>query len=206
MTRKTRKGTSPAAAIGLLVVCAGIAFWSLRGQFGAGPAVADGDQTLFADDPLADEAGLDAQSEMPGTDLLLRHGSWSAQVPVHMAFANVVDAVAAAPLGETGASTVRRWIGADPPTMRLGVLMIGETVRRAVVDGRVVGLGDTVGKALIVAIERDTVTATWGGKRLTYDLDGDQPREFRAELARRGVERRVTPAAGVAEPIQESRQ
>lgn len=204
--RQRRNGISSGAAIGMLLVCAGIAAFSLRGQFGSAPASGDGGTSSVMDDLLADEAMPGDQDELPGVDLLLRHGSWSAQVPVQMAFAHAVDAaMVAAPAGETAASAPP-WIGADPPAMRLGVLMVGEAARRAVVDGRVVGIGDVVGMARVVAIERDTVTTLWGGKRLTYDLEDDHPREFRAELRRRGAERPAAPANGTAEPIQEQRQ
>lgn len=203
--RSKRKG--PATAIGLLIVSAGIAAFSLNGRFGAGTEPADVVGAFLADEPVGDESTGDAPEDVVGVDLLLRHGSWSAQVPVRMAFANAVDAaVAAAPAGETAAPAARPWIGADPPQLRLGVLMVSDSVRRAVVDGRVVGVGDTVGKALIVAIERDAVTTTWGGKRLTYDLDGDHPREFRAELKRRGIDPSAAPTTGTADPIQEQNQ
>ncbi|MBL8726927.1 MAG: hypothetical protein JNM25_00760 [Planctomycetes bacterium] len=203
--RKQRKGATPGAAVGLLVVCAAIAAFSLHGQFGGGSGpVAPADESM----PDADVDGGDPPDDAmaPTIDLLLRHGSWSGKEPVRMAFVSAVDAaVAAAPIGETAPAAASRWVGADPPTMHLGVLMIGDTVRRAVVDGRVVGLGDTVGKALIVAIDRDTVTTTWGGKRLTYDLDGDQPREFRAELRRRGTEPNQASGAGANDKSQESK-
>lgn len=199
-----RGGISPAAAVGMLVVCSGVAFYSLRDQFGTAPMSLDNAVGALLDGADVD-AGAAAEEE-PGVDLLARHGSWDAKVPVRMAFANIAEAaVAAAPAGET-AMPGRQWIGADPPTMRLGVLMVGEAARRAVVDGRVVGLGDKIGKALIVAIERDVLVATWGGKRLTYDLEDSHPREFRAELKRRGIDQTAGPKTGAADQIQEKEQ
>ncbi len=205
MTRKRqRKGVTPGAALGLLVVCAGVAVFSLKGQFGGGGGSATTGETMV-EDAEVDVGDAPADATAPGVDLLLRHGSWNADQSVRMAFVSAVEAaVAAAPNGETAPSAASRWVGADPPSMHLGVLMVGDAVRRAVVDGRVVGVGDTVGRSLIVAIERDTVTTTWGGKRLTYDLDGDQPREFRAELKRRGIESNPA-SAGATDQIQESK-
>jgi len=197
-------GISPAAAVGLLVVCSGVAFYSLRDQFGTAPTSIDSAAGALLD--AADAENVATAGEAPGVDLLVRHGSWDAKVPVRMAFANIAEAaVAAAPAGET-AMPVRQWIGIDPPTMRLGVLMVGDAARRAVVDGRVVGLGDKIGKALIVAIERDVLVATWGGKRLTYDLEDSYPREFRAELKRRGIDQNAGPKTGAADQIQEKEQ
>lgn len=203
MSRKRKqRRTSPAAAAVLLVVCGGVALFSLRGQFGGGAPVQDAPAGAFVDDPaVAAEADVDTMA--PGPDLLLRYGSWDPKQPVRMVFADLgVAAPAAAPGGEI-APPAPPWVGADPPTMHLGVLMVGDTVRRAVVDGRVVGLGDKVGRATIVAIQRDSVTTMWGSKRLTYDLDGDHPREFRAELQRRGTEQSAATSVDAGAQIQE---
>ncbi len=200
--RKKNRRTSPAAAAVLLVVCAGVALFSLRGQLGGAATTDNGPAGAFVDDPAVEDVGVDTIS--PGVDLLLQHGSWSGKDHVRMVFASLgASQPAAAPAGET-ARLAPPWVGADPPTMHLGVLMVGDTVRRAVVDGRVVGLGDKIGRAMIVAIERDTMTATWGGKRLTYDLDDDQPREFRAELKRRGGDQDAATTKGANEQTQEN--
>lgn len=200
--KKKNRRTSPAAAAVLLVVCGGVALFSLRGQLGGVAAVDNGPAGAFVDDPAVEDVGDDTMA--PGVDLLLQYGSWSGKDPVRMVFASLATSQpAAAPAGET-ARLASPWVGADPPTMHLGVLMVGDTVRRAVVDGRVVGLGDKIGRAMIVAIERDTMTATWGGKRLTYDLDDDQPREFRAELKRRGGDQDAATAKGANEQTQEN--
>ena len=95
--RQRRKGSSPAAAIGFLLVSAGIAFFGLRSQFGGGGLPA---APATGDDLSVEEIG-DAPAEAPGVDLLLRHGSWDPSEPVRMAFASaVVAAIAAAPAGE----------------------------------------------------------------------------------------------------------
>lgn len=207
MRRRQNKGTSAPAAITLLVVCGGIALFSLRSQFGDIGRVVDGDATgAIVDD--GEQAADDEQVPPPGVDLLLQHGSWQSTTPVRMAFASLTTAAAAAavPAGETAPVSNRQWIGADPPTMHVGVVMVGDSVRRAVIDGRVVGLGDTVGRALIVAIDRDIVVATWGGKRLSYDLENDYPREFRAELKRRGNDPGATAKTAAADKLQEEPQ
>lgn len=202
-----RKGLGPAGALALLAVCGGIALFSMREYlFGAG-AAAPKDATTFAveePDPAADAPKGDREGgdvDLPGRDLLAEHGSWAGAAPVRMAFASLLEvAIQAAPAGETSSGS--RWVGADPPTLHVGVLMVGETTRRAVVDGAVVGVGDRVAKSTIVAIDRDCVAVLAGGRRLTYDLENEYPREFRAELQRRGAVQRDAAAPGKSEEGQ----
>jgi hypothetical protein len=54
-----------------------------------------------------------------------------------------------------------------------------------VLGGRVVGVGEEHMGVVVRSIERDRVVALWGHKILTYDLEDQCPREFRAESARR---------------------
>lgn len=188
---KKRKGLSPAVAVLLLVVCGGGAWWSLSGSL-SGPAADGGDAIATGDgdfdaEPEATEEG-EGEANKPGRDLLAEFGSYERGKPVRMAFASLLDiAIQAAPAVETNASPGARWIGADPPTMQVGVVMVGESVRRAVVNGVVVGVGDNVGRSTVVGIERDAIHVVWGSRRLTYDLDNEYPREFRSEVQRRGA-------------------
>ncbi|MBL9075978.1 MAG: hypothetical protein JNL08_00660 [Planctomycetes bacterium] len=206
--RRKQKRTSPAVAVAMLVVAGSVAFVSLRGQFGAAPLIGEAPPEAFVDEPEAGEAAEAGDDEAPGIDLLLKYGSWQAGTPVRMAFASIGGAsamIAAAPAGEVALPT-QRWVGADPPQLRLGVVMVGDAARRAVVDGAVVGLGDQIGRAIVVAIERDVLVLTWGGKRLTYDLDNAWPREFRAELRRRGTDPMASPATGTTVARKESQE
>lgn len=193
--RRQRQGLGPTAALGMLVVCGGIAWLSLSSGFGG--VGSGGDADAFVDEPdlLTDES----QDAPPGVDLLARYGSWTENEPVRFAFASVGGAMPAAPLGETAAPTLQRWIGADPPTMSVGVVLVGDTARRAVVEGRVVGVGDTIGRALILAVEREGLVVQWGDKRLTYGLDSSYPREFHGELLRRGIDPNLPPGRAATE-------
>lgn len=187
MTRRPRQkqqGMRPATALLLLLVCGAIAWISLVSGSGGAASDDTGDMLLDEVEPAADES----EAVAPGVDLLARHGSWSASTPVRMAFASVVAAPPAAPGGETVVSGLQRWVGADPPTMAVGVVLVGDTARRAVVEGRVVGVGDAIGRALVVAVEREGLVVQWGDKRLTYGLDSAWPREFHVELLRRGID------------------
>lgn len=183
MSRATqRKRKSPVVALLLFVACGAIAARSLLGTLNP------------ADQPSADPlAGLDPQQEAPidesnagkivWHDLLAIHGSFAAGSDVRRSFGVVVDATTgAAPAGEAAA-----WVGDDPPRLRLGVVMVSSNARRAVLGGRLVGVGDVVGDAIVARIETGVVTLDWRGRALHYELDGDAPREFRGELARRAA-------------------
>lgn len=185
--RGKRKGLSPAIALGMLAACGGVAGWSVLQTFGGRAQTPDIGAPAAPELEPEDDGGAVADEGPLGVDLLAVHGSWERSRSVRMAFASLVDiGVAPAPMAETGGPTGVRWVGPDPPVLHLGVVMIGDAVRRAVIDGAVVGIGDVVGRTTVVAIERDAVVVAWGTRRLTYDLEGDQPREFRAELQRRG--------------------
>lgn len=187
MSRRTKKkGMSPAAAAALLLGCASVAWVSLRGQLG-GAVADDAPAAQMVDhDPADDVVAESDATEKIGRDLLTEYGSWTPGTPVRMSFTTLIDASAtAAPLAETDSNANGRWIGKDPPAITVGVLMVGEASRRAVVNGNVVGLGDKIDRATVVAIERDAIAVTWGNKRLTYGLDSAYPREFQNELQRR---------------------
>jgi hypothetical protein len=189
----------------MLLVSGTVAFFGLRSQFrgDVAPPLPE-PAALDALDPSLEDAGPDATDEGPGRDLLAAFGSWDGVGTVRLAFAAVAEAaVAAAPAGETGALAPQQWVGADPPRLHVGVLLVGDAARRAVLDGHVVGVGDRLGEALVVAIERDRVVLTWSGRRLTYDLASDHPREFHGELRRRGVDPMAAPGAADATKMQE---
>ncbi|MCA8948807.1 MAG: hypothetical protein KDE27_04850 [Planctomycetes bacterium] len=182
-TEKRRK-VHPLFAIGLLVA----------GLLSAGSALIDvigGDAGRSAGS--ADDDYLDAELDEPvgngreaveWRDLLAEYGSFDGGT-VRVAFSVFEGGVPAmpAPVGEV--APTQRWDGVDPPELRLGVVMVSERSRRAVVAGRVVGLADEVGGGIVQQITRDKLVLLWHGMALTYDLDDGWPREFRAERARR---------------------
>lgn len=181
--RARKKGVQPLVAVGMLLATGSFAAWSLGGLFG--PPAAPGIGRVFVADE-ADETAAAADTAPRWQDLLAVYGSYDGSAVVRMAFAMRVDAAASpAPLGESDAAM--RWRGNDPPMLRLGVVMVSEAARRAVLDGRVVGVGDQIAGGEIIGIEAGLVQMRWQSKVLTYDLDGVVPREFRAELLLRGA-------------------
>ena len=137
------------------------------------------------DDELDLEEG-DANTEPVWRDLLIEHGSYDGASQERQAFSVMSNAaVGAAPGGEAAG----RWIGAAPPLLRLGVVMVSEKSRRAVLGGVVVGVGDLISGGNVLAIEPGTVRLGWQQRQLTYDLENEVPREFRTEHARRRRER-----------------
>jgi hypothetical protein len=198
-SRTKGKGVPPAVAVVALLVGGAFAAKSIAGALGGG----DGGGVLATDDDaVVEESGGDASAErVVWTDLLAAHGSFDASAPVRLAFAVARDANAppAAPIGET-AAWHGAWRGEAPPSLRLGVVMVAANARRAVLGGRVVGIGEEVGGVRITRIEPGLVAATWRDRTLTYDLTGDVPREFRAELARRTQKADAAANAGAAAP------
>jgi hypothetical protein len=187
MTRRTRKkGMHPAVALVFLLVGGGFAAKSVLGSFGG--TTPAGPQQAFSVE-LAADAG--AEPGALGRDLLAVHGSYDRRSRVQLAFHRPADASPAqAPLAETAPAVHGDWDGAEPPRLRLGVVLVSEAARRASLGGRIVGVGDRFGEAAVHAIERGRVVVAWRGRRLTYELDDDVPVEFRAELARREAERK----------------
>lgn len=184
MSRKKKKGMSPAAALGLLVVAAGVAGWRLfpGSSSTGGGAVAD---AIVIDPEAEGAADPVAVAHAVGIDLLEKHGSW-AGASVRVAFSVLPGAApqAAAPAGEI-AHVVTYWEGEDPPSLRLGVVMLSPVSQRAVLGGQVVGKGDVVQGATVTDIRPGVVTVQWNKRTLTFDLDDANPREFRAEAERR---------------------
>ncbi|MCK5942759.1 MAG: hypothetical protein KAI24_12355 [Planctomycetes bacterium] len=198
-----KKGMHPLVAVGLLLGSAAFVASSLFGLGEDSTAELasligiDSDEDLDLDDEIQNV-------EIEWVDLLARHGSWDGDQDVQMVFAAMSDSalVAAAPMGET-VNGSRRWIGDDPPELRLGVVMVSELSRRAVLGGTVVGVGDTVGGCEVTAIVPGAVRVRWRGRELTYDLDGPVPIEFRAEQQLRQLEAERDGDAGSASESSE---
>lgn len=185
MTRRRRRSAHRAFAVLLLVGSCAFVATMVFGSFGARQAGPLGGW-MAADADLPDDGGQDGAGAGVFRDLLAVHGSFTGS-DVRMAFAASRDALAlgAAPAGETATGGNARWIGDDPPRLVLGVVVVSAAAQRAVLGGHVVGVGDRVGEARVAAIEPGKVTVHWRDRLLTYDLENDVPREFRAELARR---------------------
>lgn len=187
--RKKRKGVHPVAALGMFVAALAVAGRAmLGGDADLGP---DASAVSLDADPLdgtEDGGGGSADASVKWSDLLAVHGSFRPGREVRLAFsAFEYPSFWAAPGGESGAY-YGRWTGEDPPLMKLGVVMISAASRRAVLGGRVVGVGDELDTVRVLQIDPGVVYVQWSGRRLTYDLDSDAPREFRGELAQRQVE------------------
>lgn len=201
--RKPKKGPSPLLAFGLLL--AGV-FVAARGLLGGG---LQDDPGVFgnlggADDAAPEDvvAEQDPEAEVAAfVDLLHAFGSYQKGREVRLAFAAFeYPSFWAAPGGESDA-TYGRWAGEDPPLLRLGVVMVTASARRAVLSGRVLGVGDTFDTCKVLGIEPGVVTIEWSGRRLTYDLQDEAPREFRSELAQRRAEQADATDAGKAAEV-----
>ena len=199
--KKKKKGVHPVVALGLFVAALAVAGRTMLGgdaALGLVPAAAGGDA-----DPaeVAAEGGEQAvDAGVQWADLLAVHGSFRSGREVRLAFsAFEYPSFWAAPGGESGAS-YGRWTGEDPPLLKLGVVMISAASRRAVLGGHVVGVGDEFDTVRVLQIEPGVVSVQWSGRRLTYDLDSDAPREFRGELAQRQVENKDGVEAATGAP------
>jgi hypothetical protein len=200
--KKRKKGMHPAVAVGLFLVCAGVAAYQFLGMRTAPPTAAAGGDTPVADE-VQDAPGGDPVAVV-WSDLLAKHGSFAKDSNVQLAFV-VAEEAAAAPAGEVTATRGSGWLGLDPPSLKLGVVMLAGAARRAVLGGKVVGVGDTVVDGEVSAIEPGKVVLAWRSRTLTYQLDSDVPVEFRAEAARREAERQAAQqaASGEATPAAE---
>lgn len=183
MKRKAKKKMHPGVAVLILLGSAGYTAKSLLG----GKPADDGPQAPAEAPAVVDGASVDAPvTETNGRDLLIEFGSYEKGGPVECAFRTLVDVAPAAPSGESQPLVAAgEWEGEDPPSLQLGVVMVSDKSRRAVLGGHVVGVGDEVAGAVVTAITTTGVVLQWHGRRLSYALDGDVPLEFRAELARR---------------------
>jgi len=187
---KKKKGVNPMLAVGLFAAAVAIAGRTLLGgateTHGGAPQASTDFDPASADPSAIDAAAADAAPAF--VDLLAVHGSFRRGGEVRLAFsAFEYPSFWAAPGGESGA-IYGRWSGEDPPLLKLGVVMISAESRRAVLGGRVVGVGDEFDGVRVLQIEKGVVTVQWSDRRLTYDLDAEAPREFRGELAQRQVE------------------
>lgn len=189
--KKAKKGVHPAVAVLFLCVSAAVAARQLMGG-GGSPLLGTGP----VDDAMPqDSVESGVTDAVHCGDLLFAHGSFDASKLVRVAFSALPQAAqaAAAPSVETRPLELGVWVGEDPPVLQLGVVMVSEASRRAVLGGRVVGIGDQIDKGEVMAIERGSVMLRWNGRVLTYDLEEQYPREFRSEVARRRAKTESAP-------------
>lgn len=192
--KKGKKGMSPVLAVLLLAIGAGVAGVNLLGGGRAEEPLPDpsitGDGSL---PPMADPGGtgegLAAGSEAARLDLLAKLGSFAKDTVVpHVFVKPELVTPGATPGPETAIQAVDGWIGADPPQLNLAVTMVSGRACRALLQGTVVGVGDTIVGCVVTGVTRDTVElSTADNRTLTYDFDLEWPREFRATLARRAA-------------------
>jgi hypothetical protein len=209
--KRKKKGIPPAFAILFFVVSAGVAGYAMLGQLNprVGVTTSAGEVVGELPDPQAGSSGTMIGEPWP--DLLAEYGSYDKATAVRAAFSSFAGAEfeSAAPLVE-GAASSTGWVGADPPELKLGVVMVSGDARRAVLGGQVVGIGEEVQGVRLRGIRRDHVVGIWGARRLTYDLVDGWPREFRPERARRAalaLESETAGGEGAGEtPIEELNQ
>ncbi len=191
MKRKAKKKLTQQPWFAALLLAAGVtvALGSFRSQFGGGGE--DGSEASSVIDELEpDEGQLDGIADSgPRRDLVAEFGGYDGASPWPDFLAALPDAavsalVPAAPGGEVG-KTTGAWTGEAPPRLVIGVVFVGQGSRRAVVAGKVVGVGDRVGETRIESIERNGLLVAWRNRLLTYDMNSDYPQEYRAEAARR---------------------
>jgi hypothetical protein len=184
--KASKKGVHPLLAVLLLAVGLLVFAWKVvpllrRADARLGPA----DPAALAPAAADDAEGVDPEDGQLG-DLLAQYGSYRPGTPVRCSFAGVDPGMPpAAPAGETLPQGGGGWVGGDPPQLRVSFLMIGGPVARAVVDGVVVGVGDTVAGGRVTAIRADCVVLRAGARTLTYGMDASWPREVARELQQR---------------------
>lgn len=187
--KKEKKGVSPLFAATLLLVSMGVVGRSMLG--GSDPVLGPAAGTVADADPAALQASeaADTETGVAWRDLLAEFGSYTRGSEVrHVFVAFEYPSSWTGPAPSTGDAPAVRWVGEDPPLLRLGVVMVSQGARRAVLGGKVLGIGDAIAGGAVTAIEPGFVTLDWSGRKLTYDLDAAAPREFRHELAQRQLE------------------
>lgn len=188
--REKRLTQQPWFAAVLLGAGLWVASASLFGSSASPPGI---DTPPAWEEPLDEAAGADvADASGPGRDLVAEFGVYDGSDPVPECFAALPEAAAtvllpAAPSGET-AGDATQWTGDPPPQLVVGVIFVGERSRRAVVGGRVVGIGEVLGEARIESIERKGLLVVWRNRLLTYDMQSPFPREYRARAQQQAGE------------------
>ena len=178
-----------------------------------GPKSSD-DAMMPGDDEGA--ASVSDGRRASSVDLLAKHGSLEQLASVNASFRNrFADQAqmqgdgsssatnpAPAPLGETLRDG---WKSDEWPSEHRISLVMMTGVPRAVVDGRVVGVGDAIAAGTVTAIDAHGVEVDTGSRHLYYDLVGPYPREFRSELQRRSAQQqeRPTERGASSQPTQE---
>jgi hypothetical protein len=180
-------------AILLLLACTSMAAYRLREYWLDGSLAGIASAGGLVEDPSAAEM---PESQAPAlevgeqwVDLLAKHGSCDEGQVVPSVFRYHPATVAAdpTPAGELSASLQADWRDGDPPQVRIGVVLISEACRRAVIDNQVLGIGDVVAGGKVHRIDRGTVQILWHRRTLTYELGEGYPVEFRSEMARRAA-------------------
>ena len=185
MKRKAKKGMHPGVAAGIFLIAASFAGMQVMSVM-RGPARsgASGTGALFT--PGATGADVD---DSLWIDLVAEHGSYEPGTEVALVFGRPKEAPRAAPIVEMKPDP-DAWVGSDPPQLKIGVVMVSDDASRVVIDGAVLGIDDHLRGARITAIARGLVTVEWEGRALSYDLQGDWPREYREALAKMEAKKR----------------
>jgi hypothetical protein len=197
---KKRKGIPPVFAAVALIGSAGYlaqSIWSLYAKdVYTGPGtverVSEAEETPEASKAIADhEVG----------DLLKAFGSYDENEPIRWAFNDVGTASDAspAPTGEVAPVSQPIWLGDDPPSLRLSLVMVSAGSRQAVLGNDLVGVGEECSGGTVVSIEPGVVVLRWRQMDLTYELNRDIAVEFRDEWSRRQLGKTESSQGGSGE-------
>lgn len=167
-----KKGMNPVVAVLMLLAGMGVVGKNLLGgSVGAlVPATSGGgDANAVVSDPAADGSTGEKPAEhvVKWRDLLAEFGSFRRGDEVRSAFVAFEYPSSWTGPAVAGEAPAVRWEGDDPPMLRLGVVMVSAAARRAVLGGKVVGIGDAIDDGKVVAIDPGVVVVSWRGKRLT---------------------------------------
>ncbi len=122
-----------------------------------------------------DEESMDAEgmpvaraADGPRTDLVAAFGSWAASQVVRTAFAGPVVEAGAEP--STAETTEVAAVLPDPPAHRVSLVLLSGSGERAVVDDKVMQVGDVLEAGTIVAILEGSIVVEAERGELVYEL------------------------------------
>jgi hypothetical protein len=187
---RAKKPQRSGPALLLLLACVSLATYRLKEHWLDGSLAGLASGAGAVDDAWMPEQQAVAVAESENwVDLLAKHGSCNEGqvVPLVFRFHPATTAGNPAPVGEFHSAVQAEWHDGDPPQVRIGVVMISEASRRAVIGNQVLGVGDVVAGGTVQRIERGSVEILWHRRTLTYELGEGFPIEFRSELAKRAT-------------------
>jgi len=180
------RSTSPGktiAALGFLGL-ASFAFYTL--VLDGGASVPEDSAEIVTPEPMGADAGAadpGAESTARGgrkatvirADLLRQHGVLPATVQVGSPFRAPQAVEARVGRAGDGEFAGEQW---EPPALNVTLIFHAGDVRRASVDGAVVGVADSLAGGTVTRIERDGIELRLRGTLLFYELQSPYPRGY----------------------------